>query len=152
MATVRMAEGVEWALHCCLDLVWVGDTPVPAARLAAHHGLPPAYLAKQLQALGRAGIVRSTPGPRGGYLLDRPPRAVTLMDVVTAVEGADPAFRCTEIRAGGPHATRCAIDTAMTRAELAWRRELAARTLADLDADVRRTAPDVPADTRARLA
>ncbi|MEV1121988.1 Rrf2 family transcriptional regulator [Actinosynnema sp. NPDC049800] len=149
--TVKMAEGVEWALHCCLDLSWAGGTPVPAARLAALHGLPAAYLTKQLQALGRAGIVRSTPGPRGGYLLDRPPHAVTLMDVVAAVDGADPAFRCTEIRAGGPHTTRCAIDSAMTRADLAWRRELAGRTLADLDADVRRADPDAPAATRARL-
>ncbi|MFJ6673675.1 RrF2 family transcriptional regulator [Actinosynnema sp. NPDC091369] len=146
-----MTEGVEWALHCCLDLAWAGGTPVPAARLAALHGLPPAYLTKQLQALGRAGIVRSTPGPRGGYLLDRPPHTVTLMDVVTAVDGPDPAFRCTEIRPGGPHTTRCAIDTAMTRAETAWRRELAGRTLADLDADVRRADPDAPAATRARL-
>lgn len=151
MVTVKMAEGVEWALHCCLDLSWAGGTPVPAARLAALHGLPAAYLTKQLQALGRAGIVRSTPGPRGGYLLDRPPHAVTLMDVVAAVDGADPAFRCTEIRAGGPHTTRCAIDSAMTRADLAWRRELAGRTLADLDADVRRADPDAPAATRARL-
>jgi Rrf2 family protein len=148
---MRMGEGVEWALHCCLDLSWAGDTPVPAARLAAHHGLPPAYLTKQLQALGRAGIVRSTPGPRGGYLLDRPAHTVTLLDVVTAVEGADPAFRCTEIRADGPHTTRCAVDTAMRRADLAWRRELAARTLADLDADVRRADPDAPARTRTRL-
>ena len=47
---MRMSQGVEWALHCCLNLAWTG-TPVPASRLAALYDLPPAYLNKQLQAL-----------------------------------------------------------------------------------------------------
>lgn len=63
------------------------DRAVSAARLAAWHDLPAAYLNKQLQALARAGIVTSTPGPRGGFRLARPLDAISLMDVVAAVEG-----------------------------------------------------------------
>lgn len=40
----------------------------------------------------------------------------------------------------------------MGRAELAWRRDLAARSLADLQADVLRQHPDAATDTRARSA
>src|SRR3979411_1039773 len=94
-----MGEGVEWALHCCLTLAWSDpEEPVPAARLAAYYDLPPAYFNKQLQALSRAEIVTSVPGPRGGFRLNRAPEQISLMDVVAAIEGPDPAFRCTDLR------------------------------------------------------
>ncbi|MFF4775759.1 RrF2 family transcriptional regulator [Microtetraspora fusca] len=145
-----MGEGVEWGLHCCLVLAWLDDeAPVSTGRLAALFELPPVYLKKRLQALVRAGILTSTPGVQGGFRLARPPEKITLMDVVAAVEGRDEAFRCTEIRrqgAGveapaGEFARPCGIATAMRRAELAWRRELAAQTLADLIADAPAGAP-----------
>lgn len=138
---MRMSAGVEWGLHCCLTLAWLGDAEaVSSAKLAAWFDLPPAYLNKQLQALDRAGILSSTPGARGGFRLARRPERITLMDVVAAIDGPDDAFHCTEIRqrgggAGAPaHEFQqpCGIAGAMRRAELVWRRELAAQTLADL--------------------
>ncbi|MFF1507115.1 RrF2 family transcriptional regulator [Streptomyces sp. NPDC058326] len=144
-----MNEGVEWALHSCLNLAWIGPgRAVTAARLAAYHELPPAYLNKQLQALARAGIVTSASGPKGGFRLARDLDRITLMDVVTAIEGPDEAFRCTEIRQQGPgagapgtYAAECAIAGAMGRAELAWRRELMAQTLDDVRERAERQAP-----------
>ncbi len=138
---MRMSEGVEWGLHCCLILAWLGtDEPVPTAQFAAWFELPPAYLNKRLQALVRAGILTSTPGARGGFRLARRPEQISLMDVVAAVEGREDVFRCTEIRRRGEGAEApereflqpCGIAAAMRRAELAWRKELAAQTLADL--------------------
>ena len=67
---MRTSQGVEWALHACLNLSWL-DAPAPTGTLAAFYDLPPAYLNKQLQALVRAGILTSTPGPRGGFQLAR---------------------------------------------------------------------------------
>ncbi|MFG2695828.1 RrF2 family transcriptional regulator [Kitasatospora sp. NPDC048407] len=151
---MRTSEGVEWGLHCCLTLVWLDEPgPVPSARLAAMFELSPTYLNKVLQRLTRAGLLTSTPGPRGGVRLARDPGRITMMDVVTAVEGADSLFTCAEIRQRGASAkgatTRefgrpCGIAAAMRRAELAWRRELAARTIADL-------AGDAPAASIARV-
>ena len=70
---MQLGEGVEWALHCCTVLALVPpDRTLPAARLAEFHGVPPAYLAKHLQALAQAGIVESVPGRKGGYRLVRP--------------------------------------------------------------------------------
>ncbi|UFU07763.1 RrF2 family transcriptional regulator [Ruania halotolerans] len=140
---MRMTEGVEWAAHICILLHWVRQDsghPVPAARLAQAYALPTAYLTKQLQALARAGITESTAGRTGGIRLMRPATEVTLMDVVAAIEGPEDAFRCTEIRQRGMNAGQpateftepCGIAHAMRRAELAWRRELAATTIADL--------------------
>ncbi|GAB3673652.1 Rrf2 family transcriptional regulator [Actinocorallia lasiicapitis] len=155
---MQMGEGVEWALHSCLNLGWIDGAAVTATRLAAFYDLPPAYLNKQLQALARAGILTSTPGPRGGFRLARPLEEITLLDVVTAVEGAEDAFRCKQILRNGPdgdpavdYRETCVINGAMRRAELAWRRELAAQTLAELRATVESRHPGAPAATRARL-
>lgn len=149
-AGMRMGAGVEWAVHVLLTLAWLDDDePVPTAALAEQHGLPPAYLSKQLQPLVRAGLLESLPGARGGFRLARRPESITLMDVVVAVEGGQPAFRCAEIRQRGmgeslprsAFAAPCAVHAAMQRAEMAWRRELAARTVADLRADADEHAP-----------
>jgi Rrf2 family protein len=85
---MRMSEGVEWAIHSCLNLTWLepGEA-VTAARMAAFYRLPAAYLNKQLQALARAGILTSTPGPRGGFRLARGPEDITLLDLGTELAG-----------------------------------------------------------------
>ncbi|MFC9894950.1 RrF2 family transcriptional regulator [Nocardia sp. NPDC127579] len=149
-----MGEGVEWGLHCCLALAWLDDqAPIATARLAELFELPPEYLKKRLQPLVRAGILESAPGVRGGYRLARPPERISVLDVVAAVEGRTDAFQCTEIRRRGAGATAspsdfakpCGIAAVMRRAELAWRRELAGRTIADLAA-----ATPASAATRAR--
>ncbi|MET7488810.1 Rrf2 family transcriptional regulator [Streptomyces sp. NPDC005538] len=137
-----MSGGVEWALHCCVVLTSTED-PVPAARLAQFHDVSPTYLAKQLQALSRAGLVRSVQGKSGGYVLTRSPASITVLDVVEAIDGPDPAFVCTEIRQRGPMATPreacttpCPISRTMAAAESARRDALRAVTIADLAADV----------------
>lgn len=146
---MRLSEGVEWAVHCCTVLATLPEDQVlPAAKLAELHDVPPAYLAKHLQATTAAGITTSVAGPRGGYRLARPPAEITLLDVVLALEGDETAFRCTEIRQQGPVAgppsaylRPCGIARAMWRAEDAWRTALAATTVADLVLEVLDTVP-----------
>jgi Rrf2 family protein len=143
---VKLSDGVEWSVHCCTVLALLPEgTALPAARLAEFHGVPGAYLAKHLQALARAGIVESAQGPRGGYRLARPAAKVSLLDIVLAVEGDEPAFRCSEIRQRGPaglpasaYKIPCGIARAMWRAEDAWRESLKHTTLADLLAGLAR--------------
>ncbi|MFB9680605.1 RrF2 family transcriptional regulator [Streptosporangium vulgare] len=137
-----MSGGVEWALHCCVVLTSVRE-PVPAARLAQLHDVSPSYLAKQLQALSRAGLVRSVQGKAGGYVLTRSPELISVLDVVEAVDGPGPAFVCTEIRRRGPLAASpesctapCAVKRAMAGAEAAWRDALRSVSVADLARDV----------------
>ncbi|MFG1805296.1 RrF2 family transcriptional regulator [Streptomyces sp. NPDC049040] len=139
---MKLSGGVEWALHCCVVLTAAAE-PVPAARLAELHDVSGSYLAKQLQALSRADLVRSVQGKAGGYALTRPPAEISVLDVVTAIDGPEPAFVCTEIRRRGPMAaadeacTRpCPISRAMATADAAWRAALKAISIADLAAGV----------------
>jgi Rrf2 family protein len=137
---MRIGEGVEWALHACTVLAAVPEGKVlPAARLAEVLGVAAPYLAKHLQALSRAGIVESVPGKRGGYRLARAADRTTVLEVVLAVEGDEPAFVCTEIRQQGlvrlpasAFVVPCGVARAMWAAEDAWRAELSRRTVADL--------------------
>jgi Rrf2 family protein len=137
---MQLGEGVEWAVHVCVVLAVVPpDQVLPAAKLAEYHELPAAYLAKQLQGLAGAGIVMSVPGRRGGYRLARPATEISVLDIVRAVEGPAPAFRCSEIRQRGPAAVGpehyrkpCGIARVMWAAEVAWREVLAATTVHDL--------------------
>ncbi len=144
---MQLGEGVEWATHCCTVLALMPPgRAMPAARLAEFHGVAPSYLAKHLQALAQAGIVESTAGRNGGYRLARDATDITLLQVVHAVEGDQPAFRCSEIRRRGPaaaparhYSARCAIAVAMDHAEAAWREELASQTIADIVASLAQT-------------
>jgi Rrf2 family protein len=155
-----MGQGVEWALHCCHLLAEApAGAPLSAAELAEFFDLPAPYLSKQMQALARAGVVTAAPGPQGGYRLARPANMITLLDVIEAIEGSAPAFRCTEIRQRGPAALSahmyrhpCAIASALATAEEAWRRELRAVTIADLVATVGSRAPAAGRSARAWLA
>ncbi|MFE9251298.1 RrF2 family transcriptional regulator [Streptomyces sp. NPDC007088] len=156
---MKLREGVEWAVHCCINLSWISpDRAVPAARLAAFHDLPTAYLNKQMNALGSAGIVASRSGPRGGFRLGRNPEGISLMDVAAAIDGSTQAFLCTGIRHNGPaghitgpeaaHRTTCTVAQAFSTAELAWRRRLADHTIAELADTVRRANPAAPDQVR----
>jgi Rrf2 family protein len=137
---MRMSAGVEWALHCTVLLAVLKPTStMPGRALAEFHGVSESYLLKHMQALTKAGICESVPGPTGGYRLARKPREITVLDIVEAIEGTEPAFRCDEIRQRGPTAldpstytVRCGIHSVMLDAESAWRQALRARTLADL--------------------
>lgn len=146
---MRVSGGVEWALHCCVVLSVAGE-PVPSSELAALHDVSPSYLAKQLQSLSKAGIIRSAQGKAGGYQLAKSDAQTTVLEIVQAVDGAQPAFVCTEIRQRGPLAAPaavctqpCAISRAMHSAETAWRAALAAVTIADL---ARQVEDDYPGD------
>lgn len=151
---MRLSEGVEAAIHCAATLAGVDEgATMPGSALAEQFGVSPSYLLKQLNALTAARILESLPGPAGGYRLARPAERISLLDIVLAVEGPQPAFRCGEIRQGGPvklpasaYAKPCGINAAMLRAERAYRAALAAEKLSDIvseyltDADPRSVA------------
>lgn len=140
----RLGDGVEAALHCSLVLAGLPDGKVlPGKSLAEFHGVSETYLFKHLRALAAANIVDALPGPRGGYRLSREPKHITLLDIVEAIDGKEPAFVCREIRQRGPcksddpcaYQTDCFVKTRMLAAENIWRDTLKQQTLDDLVQD-----------------
>jgi len=142
---MKMSEGVEWTAHACALLAALPrGVGLPAAALAEFHYLAPAYMAKHMQALARAGVVESVRGAGGGYRLIKKPETITLWDIYEAIEGEEPAFRCSEIRQHGPctgtgdFRKPCEISSVFSRAESAWKAELKSVSLADIVAEVAR--------------
>ncbi|OAE43641.1 MULTISPECIES: Rrf2 family transcriptional regulator [Agrobacterium] len=141
---MKLGDGVEQAIHSVGMLAGLSQGGVlSAAALAEFHGVSTSYLLKHLQSLSSAGIVATVPGPKGGYRLARPTDKITLLDIVLAVEGPQPAFRCAEIRQRGPNplpgryfTKPCGINAAMLKAEKVYRAELAKTTIADILGDL----------------
>lgn len=137
---MKLSDGVEQAIHSVTMMTGLSAEGVlSAAALAEFHGVSTSYLLKHLQALSGAGILETVPGPKGGYRLARRPEKISLLDIVLAVEGPEPAFRCTEIRQRGPNPLParmfkrpCQINAAMLRAEDAYRAELKRVSIADI--------------------
>ena len=94
--------------------------------------IPDKYLPQILAALVRAGVLRSTPGRRGGYELARPPEAISLREVVEIAEGPIRSQKC--VLRNGPcyWDDKCAIHDAWADAETALTDRLTATTFAVL--------------------
>ncbi|GAB4188666.1 MAG: Rrf2 family transcriptional regulator [Thalassobaculales bacterium] len=80
------------AVAALVDLArHAGTRPVPLAEIAIRQAISLSYLEQLFALLRRGGLVHSVRGPGGGYLLARAPGAVSVADVVAAVDGAAPA-------------------------------------------------------------
>lgn len=55
--------------------------------IAKEYDIPLEYLLKILHQLVKANVLHSKRGPRGGFSLAKPPKKITLLDIVEAVEG-----------------------------------------------------------------
>ena len=85
---MRLSQRADYAAHAMVELArWYGERPVHATEVAQRQGIPEPYLEQLLLALRRAALVRSYRGPGGGYTLTRPPGAISLADIVAALEG-----------------------------------------------------------------
>jgi FeS assembly SUF system regulator len=85
-AVVTMAAA---ARHC-------GGVRVSAAQLAEETGLPAPTVQKLVSRLTAAGLLRSSRGVGGGLKLARPAAAISLADIVEAVEGPIALTACVE--------------------------------------------------------
>ncbi len=85
-AVITMSQASR---HC-------GDGRVSAAELAAETGLPAPTVQKLVSKLTAAGLLRSVRGAHGGLQLGRPAAAITVADIVEAVEGPIALAACIE--------------------------------------------------------
>lgn len=85
---MHISARTDYAVRAMLSLAAAGPVgTVTGQALAADQDLPQKFLEAILADLRRAGLVRSRRGPVGGYSLSRPPDAVTVGEVVRAVDG-----------------------------------------------------------------
>ena len=84
---MRVTAKVDYALRAVVELAAADGATVKGDRLAEAQRIPLKVLENILAELRRAGIVGSQRGAEGGYRLQRPASAVSVADVIRAVEG-----------------------------------------------------------------
>lgn len=89
-----LPQTAEYGLRAVVWLARESDGTCSADAIAAGTQVPRRYLHKVLQAMVRAGLVRSQPGPQGGYALDRPTQEITMLDVVNATGPIERIQKC----------------------------------------------------------
>jgi Rrf2 family protein len=113
-----------------------GAGPASLAEIAGEEDLPRAYLEQLVVSLRDAGLVTSTRGAHGGYELTRPPAAITMAEVLRALEGPIAPMVCAS--EDPEHATlcdrssRCTVNLLWVRVRDAVAGALDSMTLADL--------------------
>lgn len=100
--------------------------------LAREEGVPASFLGKIFQSLQRAGLVRSARGTGGGFSLSRPPSAITVLDVMEAVEGPIAFQRCLEPESECGHRGGCALCGLFSEAQNRVKEVFGRTTLAQL--------------------
>jgi len=129
---MTLSKTGDYAVRAALALATsynVGDY-VTIADVADRMALPRTFTPQVLGKLIRAGIATSKPGRGGGYRLARSPGEVSMLEIVEAAEGSLINTRCT-LR-GGPckRDDRCVVHDTWVGAAEAFRRQLAATSLA----------------------
>jgi len=89
-----LPKTAEYALRAVVLLAGNPQQTASADQIALRTKVPRRYLHLVLQDLVRAGLVRSQPGPGGGYALDRSPEKVSILDVVNAVGSLERIRAC----------------------------------------------------------
>ncbi len=132
---VRISEAASLALHAAAVLAGTGSGRASAEAIADALGVSRAHLVKVLQRLSKAGLVRSSRGPGGGYSLTRPPREISIRELYEAVEGPIDVSACA---IGVPACGRasCVLGDLFCRMGRELRDQLERTTVADFGASV----------------
>jgi Rrf2 family protein len=147
MPILQVSRRIDYALRAAIHLASAASSgrACSVTEIAAREQVPRQFLVKIIQDLIHKGLVRSQRGPRGGYVLARPPAEVTFRDVIEAVEGPISLNACT-----GEHVECCLAGTCGM--ERVWRE--GQRRVMDLFekttiADVQRPVPALGRDRAA---
>ncbi|MGD2064258.1 MAG: Rrf2 family transcriptional regulator [Nitrospirota bacterium] len=138
---MRLTKAGDYAMR---GLIYLARQPqgevILVSEIAQAMHVPESFLAKIFQSLAKAGLVRSHRGYGGGYSLNRPPVAITLLEVIECVEGPIVLNDCTDPNAnledGAEHncSESCVAQSVWLEAQAAVREILEAKTMEELAA------------------
>lgn len=126
-----LSQTVEYALRAAVFLANEAPEPRTTEEIAATTKVPKAYLSKVLQALSRAGLVRSQRGIGGGMSLAREASQLTLLQVVNAVEPIQRILTC-PLGIGSHGTDLCPLHRRLDNALAAMESSFGTTTLADV--------------------
>lgn len=133
---IRLNKLTDYAVVLLTELAARPDAVSSASALSGATRVPEATVGRVLKMLARAGLVRSERGATGGYALTRAPERITVVEIITAVEGPVSLVECLD-----PGESQCGVE-AFCQMRGRWdavngaiQRALGGLTLADMMPD-----------------
>jgi Rrf2 family protein len=108
---LRLSKKADYALIATKHLAQQESTgrSTSAREIAEQYGIPIELMAKVLQRLVRTGLLVSTQGTRGGYMLSRPSTSISVADVIQAIDGPFTVTACSTERNDCEQYSKCSI-------------------------------------------
>lgn len=91
---MEITRETDYAIRCVLHLSESSHEITMVDEIARARSIPKSFLAKILQKLTKAKIVKSFRGVNGGFQLAKRPKEINLLDVIEAIEGTVAMNRC----------------------------------------------------------
>ena len=132
---VRLSKRVEYGLIAIRHVAKTPDGELTTAKeIAETYGIPYELLAKVLQRLSKAGLIRAVHGVRGGYALAKDPEHIRVSMIINAIEGTNLAIM--QCVTDGPDScgvySTCTIKTPLTKVQANIEHAFYEMTLAEI--------------------
>ncbi len=129
---IHISEMTSLALHGMAYIAGNGHKMLNVKEVAGEIGASEAHLSKVLQRLVKVGLLHSTRGPNGGFVLAKAPDQISLLDIYQVIEG--PLFQggCPTQRANCPF-NRCLFGGILQKLNREFEVYLKNQTLKDFN-------------------
>lgn len=139
---LKISEAASLAMHALGYLAKREDGPVTSREIATRFEISEAHLAKVMQRLVKVGLLRSVRGPKGGFILNRRPESVNLLEIFEAIEGPFEPEQCL-LSSGICDGDNCILGKIVVEANSMLRNRLEATTLEEVEAVINSKRPPV---------
>ncbi len=130
---MKVSAKARYAVRLLLDLAMHMDKgPVRTADLSEHTGISVRFIEQILQPLKKAGLVQSTRGAAGGYVLSADPREISMARIIRIIEGNLCLTHCCEDPKSCHRSPTCRSHRAWVRVTQVLEAELEGISIADL--------------------
>lgn len=127
-----ITKKTEYAIRALWELAHNSEHLATANQIAHRQSIPPKYLPQIISELSRAGLLLSVRGYGGGVRLSRPPREISLLHVIEAMQGKLTMFECQVGSYECIHLPSCDLQCAYGKAQAAIERVFRETKLSDI--------------------
>ena len=129
--TQLIRSDTDYAMRMLVYLaLWGAAKPVLAATLSETQGVPMEFAEKILRRLVKAGLLRSSRGRGGGFILAQNPKQISLLAVMEAVQGPLMVRQCLLDDDACPAHPSCPVSTELRKLQESLRKSMQRLTLA----------------------
>lgn len=130
---MKLSSRTRYGMRAILELaIEYGKEPLQIKVIAEREDISNKYLEQLIAMLKASGLVRSIRGPRGGYMLAKPPEEIQLKEIFLTLEGPMVPAECLQHPEYCPRCTDCATRQIWQELQDAIFGVLESVTLADL--------------------